>query len=214
MDVFYEESASCSNEIKEEKRYKIINAVSSITGVISILGLVLFLYFLILSIGIRPSTAEQKESYEAILSYGAVALIITAVLGGISLLCRFYKRRLNVSYDYTFVSGELRISKVFNLTRRKLIAKIQAEDILQIGDADSSSYELLKSNPTTEQVFCSSNEMVADGKFFMYVYVAQLDGRKLFVLECRETLLIHILKFVKRGTLDAEYVAQDKKIAR
>jgi hypothetical protein len=45
------------------------------------------------------------------------------------------KNRFNVSYDYAFVSGELRIAKVINVNKRKLVARIQAEDIIQLGDA-------------------------------------------------------------------------------
>ena len=47
-------------------------------------------------------------------------------------------------------------------------------------------------------------------KFFMYV-CAQYNGKKLFVLECREELLMHMMKFVKRTVLDHDYVPQEKK---
>ena len=40
---------------------------------------------------------------------------------------------------------------------------------------------------------------------------AEYNGKKLFVLECREELLMHIMKFAKRGTLESDYVMQEKK---
>ena len=44
----------------------------------------------------------------------------------------------------------------------------------------------------------------------MYV-LAEYNGRKLFVLECRELMLMNILKFAKRNKLESDYVSQEKK---
>jgi hypothetical protein len=59
-------------------------------------------------------------------------------------------------------------------------------------------------------VFCTSNDEASEGKFFMYV-LANYNGKKLFVLECREMLLENIMRFAKRTTLDRDYVSQEKK---
>ena len=40
---------------------------------------------------------------------------------------------------------------------------------------------------------------------------AEYNGKKLFVLECREELLAQMLKFMKRTALDHDYVSQEKK---
>lgn len=48
----------------------------------------------------------------------------------------------------------------------------------------------------------------------MYILTAGNAGKRLYILECREELLINILKFVKRGTLESDYVAQEKKNAQ
>ena len=123
------------------------------------------------------------------------------------------KNRFNVSYDYAFVSGELRIAKVINVNKRKLVAKLQAEDIIQLGDTDNTSFEILRTDPNTKMIFCTSNDVAGEGKFFMYILVND-NGKKLYVLECRELLLMNILKFVKRTTLESDYVSQEKKQQR
>ena len=120
------------------------------------------------------------------------------------------KNRFNVSFDYAFVSGELRIAKVVNINKRKLVAKIQSEDIVQIGDVDNTAFDNLRADPNTKTILCTSNDEAGDGKFFMYVLVND-NGKKLYVLECRELLLMHMLKFVKRTTLESDYVSQEKK---
>ena len=121
-----------------------------------------------------------------------------------------WKKGINVSYDYCFVTGELRISKVFNVNKRKLVTRFDCAEILQIGDMDNSTYDRLKADPTTKEVFCTSNDMPSEGKFFMYILIND-NGKKLYVLECRETLLINILKFAPRSVLESDYVMQEKK---
>ena len=138
-------------------------------------------------------------------------LFITLSATALTVCMYLLKRRLNISYDYIFVSGELRIVKVFNINKRKLISRIQAENILQLGDLDNESFNRLSSNPANKQVICTPNFASANGKFFMYAHVNEPTGNKLYVLECREELLVNILHFVKRGTLEPDYVSQEKK---
>jgi hypothetical protein len=88
---------------------------------------------------------------------------------------------------------------------------ISAEEILQIGDMDNGSYDVLAADPTIKQIFCTANTRPMPGKFFMYIYHAGEDGRVMYILECRETLLEYILRYAKRGTLESDYVRQDKK---
>ena len=51
-----------------------------------------------------------------------------------------------------------------------------------------------------------------EGKLFMYIFVND-NGKRLYVLECRETLLVHILNFAPRSVLESDYVKQEKKKA-
>ncbi len=202
MDAFYEESALNKNEASGKRIYQILHIVSMIFLWIGILLLVVFfIYF--------PWQAPTVEEQALQLIFGFIG-----VLGLISLLTWFFffkfKTRFNVSYDYCFVTGELRISKVFNVNRRKLVARIDCDDMIQVGDMDSPSYDRFKADPMVKEVVCTPNFEAADGKFFMYV-LASYEGKKLFLLECRENLLINIMKFAKRSVLDSDYVMQDKK---
>lgn len=191
MDIFYEESSIASESVKEAKKYKALHIVSLIFLVIGIIALILGFY---------------------IVPMGALVpwIIFCFWFFLAYFVFRKLKQRFNVSYDYCFVSGELRISKVININKRKLVVRLDCEDMIQIGDVDNPSYERLKGDPMTKSVICTSNGVAAEGKFFMYI-LANNNGKKLFVLECRETLLMHLLKFVKRTTLESDYVMQEKK---
>ena len=203
MDAFYEESALDKNGESGKRIYQILHIVSMIFLVVGVLLLVIFLVYF-------PWIAQTAEEQALQMFFGFIG-----VLGLLGLLTWFlfskFKTRFNVSFDYCFVTGELRISKVFNVNRRKLVARIDCDDMIQVGDMDSPSYERLKADPMVKEVICTPNFEPANGKFFMYV-LAGYEGKKLFLLECRETLLINIMKFAKRSVLAGDYVTQDKKV--
>lgn len=190
MDVFYEESSIADNSAKESRRYKIFNILSLVFLTVGCLGLLMILYI--------P------------MSQLVLWLLFCAWFFVCWFVLRKIKLRFNVSYDYTFVSGELRIARVFDLNKRRVVAKIDCNDMLQIGDADNPAFERLATAPNTKVVYCTSNTYPREDKFFMYV-LTELDGRKLYVVECREEMLIHMLKFVKRSVLESDYVSQEKK---
>ncbi len=209
MDAFYEESAVNSGAKKGSRRYKIINAISLVCLVLGIVGLVFFLFNF--PFGSTDGLAEDvlMQVNASRYFFGFIGIQSGFLILAWFLLGRL-KRRFNLSYDYCFVSGELRISKVFNINRRKPLARIDCEDMIQVGDMDNSSYERFKADPTVKEIVCTANDVPADGKFFMYI-LANYNGKKLFLLECRETLLVNILKFTKRSVLESDYVSQEKK---
>lgn len=188
MDVFYEESSIANKATSGAIKYKILHCISTVflwLGVMSIiLGIMIFgIWFSIM--------------------FGMFFL-------GFWLITWKWKRIYNVSYDYSFVSGELRIARVYNVNKRKLVTRFDCQEIIQFGDVDSPAYERFASAPDTKTVLCTSNVEAAEGKFFMYILIED-NGKKLYILECREALLMNILKFVKRTTLDSDYVMQEKK---
>ncbi len=206
MDVFYEESAVNQNAERGRKIYKVLNIVSWIF-------IILCLIFAFCTIMLIPSC---KDRYEA--DYG-FHLFNCLFMLGFALMFFFgwfifyqLKKRVNISFDYIFVSGELRIAKIFNVNRRKLVERISCEEMIQIGDTDNPSYDRLASSPDTKVVYYTQNMEAADGKFFMYILLAASNGKRLLVLEARELLLMNIMKFARRNVLESDYVMQEKKL--
>ncbi len=203
MEVMYEESAVDQNAARSSKKYAILH-------VISIICLLLAGFFAVCGLYMIPGESTNEAVHAEVQAMCFLLFLQAAIFIGIWFLLTKWKARLNVSYDYLFVSGDLRISKVVGNRRHKLVANINCEDIQQIGDVDCESFGSLHRDPATTLVVCTSNHIAAEGKFFMYVLAAH-EGKKLFILECREELLTHILQFTRRGVLDRDYVAQEKK---
>lgn len=218
MDVFYEESAVNQNAEKGMKRYKVLHIISWVFLILAILFLVLTLFHI--PVKPRPERFETQEQYQAAVEmypmYVSLCLflaLLTSVFISMWVAFGQFKKRVNISYDYIFVSGELRIAKVFNINRRKLVDRINAEEIIQIGDVDNTSYERLASSPDTKVVYCTPNVEAGEGKFFMYI-LHNSNGKKLYVLEARELLLMNIMKFARRSVLESDYVMQERKQQR
>lgn len=190
MDIFYEESSIVKDTKKAGRKYKILHIIGNVFLWIGGVGLMLTL----------------------VIPVNAIPIWLFFCGWFFAVWFAFFKikSRFNVNYDYAFVSGELRIARVINVNKRKFVTRIQAEDILQIGDVENTAFEGLRADPNTKTVFCTSNETPSEGKFFLYILVAE-NGKKLYVLECREELLLHIMKFVKRSVLESDYVPQEKK---
>lgn len=207
-DAFYEESAVLANAVKAEKRYKVMHILSIISLVLSIF--MFFMFFMFFPFGSMPTTEEeamQFQAYRAMFGFvGGQSLVFLALW----FFLFKWKARLNVSYDYCFVSGELRISKVVNINKRKLLTRFDCREILQIGDIDNEPYNRLSSDPATKRIVCTSNIEPLEGKFFMYILIND-NGKKLYILECKEDLLVQIMKFAPRNVLEKEYVSQEKK---
>ncbi len=196
MDVFYEESAITKDAKKAEKKYKLVHILSNVSLA---LGIILVL------LGFNLPSENPIASF-------FTWLFVVCSWFFVVWFCLFkFKQRFNVSYDYVFVSGEIRISKVININKRKLVTRIQADQIIQIGDMDSESFNDLQKMAGIKLIACTPNDEPMEGKFFMYLYTV-VEGKKLlYIFECREELLMHILRYASRTALAKDYVVQEKK---
>ena len=142
MDVLYEESAVSKNAAKAEKKYKVINVFSWISLILGLIFVMILLPNLIASFSKAQPTEDisAEDIAKAIASARGMAFMSGMQVVFFGLLWFFLyslKKRVNISYDYTFVSGELRIAKVFNINKRKFLCRIQPEEILQLGDVEN-----------------------------------------------------------------------------
>ena len=133
--AFYEESAISTREKAERRSYLVFHIASIVMLIIAAL-LVLF------SLTSVPSILGDEEltGVQKVVSIVVWCLPILSLVG-FFFLFRYIKRKFNVSFDYTFVEDELRVTKVFNNKSRKHLHTFKADQILQIGYVDSASFE-------------------------------------------------------------------------
>ncbi|MGN1235642.1 MAG: hypothetical protein ACI4U2_06650 [Christensenellaceae bacterium] len=172
-----------------------------VTGVI---GLLVVLFFLLTytSVLVESMVQENPEIWNGYF----IQCVATAVFFlGTSLVLFLVRNKPNKSYDYSFVSGELRVAVVYNAASSKQIHTIKAENLLKMGKVGSASYEAIKADRNNREIFLTPNKSPCHDKSFFYFYVSEPLGKRIYVLECREQMLVHFMKYVKRGILEEDY---------
>lgn len=206
LETLYEESAVNLNEKKQKTIHNVLYGAQIVFTALAIIWVLLMGGFL-------PMPDKSKgQTFANVLPDWIFFFMFLASFIVAAVCMSFFKKRFNLSFDYICVSGELRVSKVFNQRKRRLVCRLQPNDIIMVGDIDSSSYDRYRAMPGVKEIICTPNISAAKGKFFMYV-LAQYEGeKKIFILECREALLINMMQYLRRDVLDSQYVPQEKKL--
>ena len=190
-EVFYEESARILDEKAASFKYNILKIVSVFSYVMMIIW-ILLVYFCF--------------NFEGDL---LIDIIIVLIPMAIFFLSGFFfgkfKNKQYVEYDYTFVSGSIRVAKVIKNIKRSFILKFDTSNIEKIGEYDSGTYKKYASLHGISQSIFTSNYAADEGKKFYYI-VANVDGeKKLMIYECTETFIVNILKFTNKSVLEEEF---------
>mgnify|MGYP005778578281 CR=1 FL=1 len=191
QEVFYEESIGMHDEGPAKRRFRMF----TITGVLCIIfAIFAFMNFMF--------TDTSLDGY-------VVSLIIWGVLFAIMVvgaIFLFIKRHsFYLSYDYTFVSGELRISKVIHNRKRKLLYRLSDDKLIMIGRIESETYKKLKASPDSKEDILTPNVEAEEGKEFFYIQAATNVGKRILVLECRPQMISTILRFTRRNIMESEF---------
>ncbi len=192
QEVFYEESALLQKAKPAAIKYNILKIISIFSYVV--FGIWLFFVIMFYEFG------EGNILLNILL-----ALIPAALFFASGFIMGRFKNRFYVEYDYTFVTGSIRFSKVIKNSKRKFIIKFECSDVEKIGKIGSGTFEKYYSMPNIKRQILTSNAESAEGKDFYYI-VANVDEEKhLFILECTEMFLVNILKMANKRILEEDY---------
>ena len=198
QEVFYEESVDTHNQKSAKNKYTLF----TVFMVLSIISAALCFF------NIMFSSAQDAEG-----NYFTTGVIINIVIWvAFTLLfivtSIFFARKRHtfyLSYDYTFVSGELRISKVIHYRRRKLQYRFSTDRIIKIGRVGSESYKKLKFTPDIKEILLTPNTEAEEDKEFFYFQAQTEAGKRLLILECRQQLVMQIVRYMRKNILESEF---------
>lgn len=190
-EVFYEETTIVNNPSKCSRKYKLFKTLSILSYVLAGLNIFLGLFYPII---------EEALILSLVMAFiPAVFFIILGILLGKR------KNLVYVEYDYTFVTGSIRISKVIANLKRKSLFIFEAKEIEQIGMYGSDAYLRYEKTPGIVKKILTSNEIPNENKDFYYI-VAVIDSEKhLLVIESTKVFVSNILKFTNRTILEKEF---------
>ncbi len=192
QEFFYEETALVQNTKKAKTKYIFCKTFSIIFYTVAVLWFLLWFY----------SANVETINFLNVL-FQVLIPLAAFIFSGI--MFSRYKNKMYVDYDYTFVSGSIRLSKVINQIKRKNIMKFDTSDILQLGKYGSDSYEKIESSPNVKKIILTSNIEASEGKEFFYLHINKEGDHKLLIFECTEKFMATVLKFSNKTILEKDY---------
>lgn len=200
-EVFYEESATTQNEKSAARKYNLCKILSIVFYVVSVI-------YLFITIDQLPGIikAFQENPYALYIILNILYLIFPFLIFFFSgFFLGKLKNKFYVDYDYTFVSGSVRVSKVIKNSKRKFILKFDYDTIEKIGKYGSDTYDKYEKTPGIKKIILTSNTEPSDGKDFYYIVVNHEDAKKLLIFECSEIFIVNILKFANRLVIEKDF---------
>ncbi len=193
QEIFYEESSRVINEKSEKIKYNFLLGAGIVCFVLSFVWLLICYY-------VYDTT---KASVLANVILVALPFLVLFVCG---ILCYKFKNKFCVEYDYTFVTGSVRIAKVVKSVRRFPLYSFECKQIEKVGKFASDTYFNLSANPNVDKDVLVSNVDKSNEKDFFYLYLTLSGEKKLLILECSEKFISYILKFAGKNILEDNYL--------
>ncbi len=185
--AFYEESALPARRMHEENKFKTFRALGAVLLIAFGFAVILSFFFVNYIVGSTFSSGEKA---------GFLAAWFAAVvaIGGFGFFFWFYKNRCNVSYDYVFVEDELRVTRVSGNGKRRLMARIAAERVLELGWAESEAFARAKEEFAGRMEILTPNKTRGEEKEFYYiVYLSEFE-KELVVIEAHSRLFEYLVR--------------------
>lgn len=190
-EVFYEETAVVQDELSATKKYNLFKSVSISLYVLTGLWIILYVNFYTINF-----SNPLLDIILFIIPF--VILLLSAIFIG-KLKNKFY-----VDYDYTFITGTVRVAKVIKNIKRKFLLEFNTSTIEKIGLYQSQTYYKYENFSGINKQIFTLNDTPAQGKDFYYI-VANVNGEKnLLLFECTEQFIINILKFSNKQVFEKE----------
>ena len=180
-DEFYENSVGPQND----RQQKTLLNVYNVLFVIAICFFVISLYFLLLTF-----------------DSGFIILTILAVIFCVSLF--FLKRKLYTFYDYTYISGEVRVVKVINGKSRRKFMVFDCKKVKRLGKVGSETFNSLHKSGKYKLKVATPNGLNSQNQLY-YLLIQDEAEDVLLILECQEKFLVYVVSVNGKSIIEKDY---------
>lgn len=193
IELFYEETVTPKDSVQASKKYKRTRLLSRMF-LFSAIMFTLFLFFMM------STPIGENVPIDNFLLFNVLPLLLFCVLFyGLYIYLRIKKHNHLVDFDYTFVSGELRIAKILNGIKRRPVAKINCRDITVLGKKSSDKFLRYKTMPGMKIISATPNEFANEADDIIYFMVCTYNSAKtILIFEPSVNLLYNIKKYASR----------------
>lgn len=193
-ESYYEETSTLVDEKKVNKKYNVCKTLSYIG-----IGIV-FVWFLIF---ILLCNFNNFGNTPVFIILNILLWILPFIVG--FLMFFIFKKIAYKScseYDYSFLSGSVRIAIVPKNGTRRGVMKFDTSSIERIGKVDSQTYKNYFSMPNVKKIKLTSNSVAGDGKELYYMFIRHEGARKLLVFDCTKLFISNVAVCCNRNVLD------------
>ena len=191
-EVFYEESSFKIKKNSDKVLYFVLKALS----------IVLFFFAFIWIISNVTSISFSSDKTLATILFVFLPTVLS-VVSGVFLIK--LSSTFDVDYDYTFVSGTIRIAKVIMDSKRIPIIMFDSSDIDVIGRVGSSTYNRLVVEQGLRVEYVTAKTVADENKSFFYILFYHEGEKKALILECTDTFIKTILNYENKRLLEEEF---------
>lgn len=189
MEIFFEKNVVNENIDKHKKR----NVVFNVIRILSIVILVIEIYFILSFQGIPV----DQGALAVVLSIFSSVIMILPPITSIVLFSMLLSR-LNAEYDYYIAGDVFRVMQVLNRKKRKKFLEASMSAISEVGTLESENFERYNIDKSIKKMnaFCNDDSLLG------YIYFS-LDGeKKLLILELDDEFLFALRKALPMSVLD------------
>ena len=198
-EIHYEETSKVINEAKASKKYNVCLGISYTGIVLAVLWVIIFFY-----------TCDFSKMHPSII-YVFIFEIMFWVLPFVLFIAMFIVfrkigKKSFTEYDYSFLSGEVRVAKIPKNSNRYGVIRFQTSNIDRIGKVGSKTYENIAQMPGIKKIKLTVNEKSSVESDFYYMLIRLEGEKKLLIFDCSEVFISNVLKFCNsRAILEKDY---------
>lgn len=189
QEIFYEETSKIINEKSEKLKYNLLFSMGIVCFVCCFIWF--FVCFYIYDITV------------ATLVVNIIIMVIPFIIFFISgILCLKFRNNFFIQYDYTFVSGSIRIDKVIKNVKRVPLYNFEYNQIDLVGRFASDTYFQVSSDPNiNNELLTADTESIN----LFYLLVTISGEKNILVMQCSEQFISYIIKFTGRKVLEKDF---------
>ncbi|MBO5713272.1 MAG: hypothetical protein J6R88_03640 [Clostridia bacterium] len=131
------------------------------------------------------------------------AYVSVAVFLGAYFLTKYILKHFYNFYDYTFVSGSVRIIKVENNKRRRLLSNFDAKNMVSLGKVGGETYTKYVSNKQITKIVACPDGVCDDD---IAIYYSENGENKLLIIPFDEMFLAVLTRYTGNRKIDKDFL--------
>lgn len=187
-EIHYEETSKVNNEAKSNKRYNTCMGISYAGIVLAVIWLLFFINFC----DFKQLHPENVVLFIFELLFWILPFVIFIV---IFIVFRKIGKKSYVEYDYSFLSGEVRVAKVAKNSYRRGVIRFNTACINRIGKVDSASYKNFYNMPGVKKMKLTCNANPSEGCDFYFMFINHDGDNKLLTFDCSRVFISNVVSF-------------------